>query len=47
MKELMYLKELTLISQINQRSVTIIGILKTLVINMDHIFALNVIICQW
>ena len=49
MKELMFLKELTLINQINQNSAwfLITGISKILVINLNHMFVKNVIIYQW
>ena len=46
MKEIKFEKELTLISQGSQRNVyfVIIGILKTLVINLNHILIINVMI---
>ena len=46
MKELMYLKELNLTCQINQRGVgfATIGILKALVINMNHMFVMDIMI---
>ena len=46
MKELKFEKELTLLSQISQRNVyfVIIGILKTLVINLNNMLIINVMI---
>ena len=46
MKELKFQKELTLINQINQNNVcfVIIGILKTLVVDLNHMFVINVMI---
>ena len=47
-KELMFLKELTLINQINQKNLlfVIIGILKILVLNLNHMFVINVMMYQ-
>ena len=47
-EKLMFLKELILTSQINQKDVrfVIIGILKTLVINMNNMFVMDAIIYQ-
>ena len=47
-KILMFQKEVTLINQINQNNAwfVIIGILKTLVINFNHIFVTNVMTYQ-
>ena len=46
MKEL---KEMTLVNQINQKNVSfvIIGILKILVINFNHMHVTDVMIYQW
>ena len=47
-KILMFQKEVTLINQINQNNAwfAIIGILKILVINLNHIFVINVMTYQ-
>ena len=47
-KILMFQKEVTLINQINQNNAwfVIIGILKILVINLNHIFVINVMTYQ-
>ena len=49
MKKLMLQKELILINQIIQKNVlfVIIGILKMLVINFNHIFVINVMILNY
>ena len=46
--ELMLQKELTLLKQVNEKNVcfVIIGILKTLVINFNHISVMVVMLCQ-
>ena len=48
MKELMFQKELTLISQTNQKNLyfVIIGILKILVINFNHMHVIDTMIYQ-
>ena len=48
MKELMFQKELTLINQKSQKNVrfVIIGILKILVINFNHMFVVVVMIYE-
>ena len=48
MKELMFQKKLTLLSQMNQNNVcfTIIGILKTLIISLNHMFVMDAMIYQ-
>ena len=47
--ELMFQKELTLIKQLNQNNVcfVIIGVLKILVINFNHIFVMVAMLCHW
>ena len=49
MKKLMLQKELILINQIIQKNVlfVIIGILKMLVINLNHMFVINVMILNY
>ena len=46
--ELMFQKKSTLIKQVNQKNVclVIIGILKTLIINFNHIFVMVAMLCQ-
>ena len=49
MNEMMFQKELTLANQMNQKNsvfIVIIGILKTLVMNMSHMFAMVPMIYQ-
>ena len=48
MKELVFQEELTLIYKINQKNArfAIIGILKILVINLNHMSAIDVMIYQ-
>ena len=48
MKELMFLKELILIKQVHQNNVgfVIIGILKTLLMNVNNMFVMDVMIYQ-
>ena len=49
MKELIFQKELTLINQINQNNawLVIIGILKVLVLNFNHMHVMHAMIYRW
>ena len=49
MKKMISMMKLILISEISQRSVSFViaDILKALVINMSHMFVINVTVYQW